>query len=95
MDQNIATLLGISSEGCPRAQLSGLEEWKNGFIAPVTLKVDKFEETFTFSVLFIEDLYRNFDIILGQQDFFLNFDVTFQKSKNLFYLQRVSSSSPG
>lgn len=92
MDQSIAMLLGVSAEGREKGQLSGLEEWKDGFIAPVTLKVDKFDETFTFSVLFIEDLHRNFDILLGQQDFFRNFDVTFRKSKNLFYLQRVSSS---
>lgn len=94
MDLSIAVLLGISSEGKPEGQLFGLEEWKKGFLAPVTLKFDKFEEFFTFSVLFVEDLHRNFEIILGQHDFFMNFDVTFQKSKNLFYLQRVPSLFP-
>ena len=92
MDRSIAILLDIDAEGAPRGQLSGLEEWKEGFIAPVSLRVDKFDDVFTFEVLFIEDLHRNFDIILGQQDFFRNFDVTFRKSKKLFYLQRASNS---
>lgn len=95
MDRSIAMLLGIRPEGRERGQLSGLEEWKEGFIAPVFLQVTGFDEIFTFSVLFIEDLHRNFDILLGQQDFFFNFDVTFRKSKNLFYLQRVSSADYG
>lgn len=93
MDLSIATLLGISSEGRKKGQLFGLESWKEGFLAPATLRFDKFDQVFTFDVLFIEDLHRNFDIILGQQDFFFNFDVTFKKSKNTFYLERSPSAS--
>lgn len=90
MDQSIALLLGISSTGRETGKISGIEEWRAGFIAPVSLKIEKFrEETFNFNVLFIEDLSRNFDIILGQHDFFRNFDVTFKKSQNLMYLQRA------
>lgn len=90
MDKSIATLLDISPDGRSTGSISGIEEWKPGFIAPVSLKVDKFpNDTFNFDVLFIQDLSRNFDVILGQLDFFQNFDVTFKKSQDTFYLQRV------
>lgn len=89
MDKSIALLLGIELAERPTGKLSGLGEWREGSITPVSLQIDRFGETFTFSVLFVEDLQRNFDIILGQQDFFFNFDITFQKSKNMFYLDRV------
>ena len=87
MDIAIAELLGIILEDCTPAQLSGVGESKSGFIAPISLKIDKFpNKTFNFDVIFVENLSSNFEIILGQQDFFRNFDVTFQKSKNIFYL---------
>ncbi len=88
MDLNIARLLEIGSENRQLGELSGLESWKTGFLAPVSLRVDKFEQVFNFTVLFIEDLGKNFDIILGQDDFFKNFDVTFKKSEHRFYLQQ-------
>lgn len=90
MDNAIAELLGISSENRKSAQLSGVGESKEGFIAPVSLRVEKFpDRVYNFEVIFVENLSNNFEIILGQQDFFLNFDITFQKSKNTFYLTPV------
>lgn len=89
MDEKIAQLLGIDSSGYPKAHLSGIEEWREGFIAPVSLQIERFEEVFSFQVLFIEDLGKNFDIILGQQDFFRNFNVSFERHHNLFFLERV------
>lgn len=91
MDLSIAVLLDIDSRGREMGRLAGLEQWKEGFIAPVSLTVHGFEHVFHFNVLFIEDVHRNFDILLGQQDFFLNFEVTFKKSENAFYLQRSPS----
>lgn len=91
MDKKIANLLQIRTENRVTGKLSGIGEWKEGFIAPVSLKIEKFSErTFNFEVLIIENLSDTFDIILGQQDFFLNFDVTFKKSKNSFLLQPVT-----
>ena len=91
MTNVIAELLGIKSEGRMTAILSGVGESKSGFIAPVSLKVDKFpSKIFNFEVIFVENLSNNFEIILGQQDFFLNFEVTFQKSKNIFYLSSAT-----
>ena len=91
MDKTIAELLDIKTENRVTGKLSGIGAWKQGFIAPVSLKIAKFpDKTFNFEVLFIENLSDNFDVILGQQDFFRNFDVTFQKSRNIFHLQLVS-----
>lgn len=89
MDDSIAELLGISSEGCATGRLSGLDEWKEGFLAPVSLKIEGFDHVFNFTVLFTEDLNKNFDIILGQCDFFRNFNVIFKKVENAFYLDLV------
>lgn len=90
MDQSIAELLEISPKGRRRGQLSGVGSAKDGFIAPVSLKIDKFpDDTFNFRVLFVENLSKNFEIILGQHDFFLNFTVTFKKAESLFYLERL------
>jgi Aspartyl protease len=90
MDTVIAELLGIESTNRVSATLSGVGDSKKGFIAPVSLKVDKFQhKTFNFEVIFVENLSNNFEIILGQQDFFQNFNVTFKKSEKLFYLELV------
>ncbi len=90
MDRVIAELLGITRSSHISATLSGVGESREGFIAPVSLKVDKFpDEIFNFDVIFVENLSNNFDIILGQQDFFRNFTVTFKRKENLFYLERV------
>ncbi len=86
MDKVIADLLEINEEGQDSAELSALGKITHGFLAPVSLQFEGFPDVFNFTVLFVENLSQNFDIILGQQDFFNNFDVTFKKSKNLFYL---------
>lgn len=88
MDMSIAKVLGITSEGKQKGTLSALGTDTEGFISSVPLKFEKFDETFHFGVLFVEGLSKNFDIILGQQDFFFNFDVTFKKAENGFYLTR-------
>ncbi len=90
LDKSIAELLGISSLGRREGKLSGIGEWRLGFIAPVSLKINGFlDKVFDFEVLFVEDVGENFDIILGQQDFFRNFNVTFKRKQNLFYLERA------
>ena len=85
MDQSIASLLGI--ENGTKAQVSALGAETEGFFANVSLKIDKFETAFSFRVLFVENLSHNFDIILGQEDFFQNFEVIFKKKQNKFYLK--------
>ena len=95
MDQSIAALLDISSAEREHGILSGLESWKEGFIAPVSLEFEGFDEVFNFRVLFIEDLHRNFEIILGQQDFFNTFIVRFEKHRDLFFLDRAPTEDEG
>lgn len=91
MDKTIAQLLMISADNRDPGHLSGIGNWKPGFIAPISLKIPEFpERTFNFNVLFIENLSENFEIILGQHDFFLNFNVIFKRSKKTFHLELVS-----
>ena len=87
MNMAIAELLEIRSDGENNGRISTLGIESEGFLAPVSIKIAGFNKTFTFRVLFVENLSQNFDIILGQQDFFLNFDVTFKKQDNVFYLE--------
>lgn len=91
MDQTIAVLLGIDADGKQTGKASTLGSVTNGFLASVSLKIDGFSNAFTFNVLFVENLSNNFEIILGQQDFFQNFDVTFVKSSNQFYLKLANA----
>ena len=86
MDRVIADLLEINEKGHDSGELSTLGKTTNGFLAPVSLQFDGFSNVFNFTVLFVENLSQNFDIILGQQDFFHNFEVIFKKSENIFYL---------
>jgi Aspartyl protease len=91
MDSAIAELLGIDSKNRTSAQISGVGEAKDGFVAPVSLRVEKFpDRVYNFEVIFAENLSNNFEIILGQQDFFRNFDVMFKKSEDSFYITPVT-----
>ncbi|MGE5541227.1 MAG: hypothetical protein ACM3TU_03005 [Bacillota bacterium] len=89
MDSGIGTLLGLNPENYPTGRLSGIEDWKEGYVAPISFRIDGFDDMFTFRVLFIEGVGKNFDILLGQQDFFRNFRVVFERSEKRFSLERV------
>ena len=91
IDKTIADLLGIHYSTRDIARASALGTETEEFLAPVSLKIDRFDRVFNFKVLFVENLSHNFEIILGQQDFFQNFDVTFKKSQNKFYLQSINN----
>lgn len=84
MDSEVATILGIKSEGRPKGMALAVGGGKEGFIAEVTITVPEFEESITTGVMFVEKL--TFDVILGQDDFFRRFLVKFEKNKNNFYL---------
>jgi hypothetical protein len=90
MDSVIAELLGLATDDRTPATVSGVGQSQIGFIAPVSIKVERFpDKVFNFEVIFVESLSNNFDIILGQQDFFANFNVTFKRSQNIFFLELV------
>lgn len=84
VDGSIASLLGVSDTGRQRARVAAFASQKDAFLAPVTLTVPGFNETIHSTVLFVDD--PQFDMILGQDDFFRRFLVKFEKSKNRFYL---------
>jgi hypothetical protein len=68
----------------PRATVSTFSGDKDAFLGPVTIAVPGFDEIIKTTVLFAED--AEFDMILGQDDFFRRFLVKFEKAKNKFYL---------
>ncbi len=91
MDREIADVLGISAEGKPPVTVSGVSGEKQGFISPVSVRIEGFDELLTFNVIFIDE--PSFDVIFGQQDFFRNFDVRFEHSRERFFLKSNTLSA--
>lgn len=86
MDAEMATILGIELSSLERASAFGIgEDTHKAFLGEVTLQVPEFEEKIVCNVLFVEKL--GFQVILGQQDFFRRFVVSFEKHKNTFSLE--------
>ncbi len=89
MDTEIAQLLGIDPKGCDKGMIGGVGGDRPGFLHAVGIQIEGFESVLDFRVLFVDDLHSNFDVILGQQDFFRNFNVNFERSKGVFSLEHV------
>jgi hypothetical protein len=84
LDVELAERLGIVRDGRELATIYAFAGQKTAFLAPVSIAVPGFDEVIDTTVLFAED--PEFDMILGQDDFFRRFLVKFEKSKNKFYL---------
>ena len=85
MDSEIAVVLGIDSKGCQTGIASGVGGQKKGFLSKVKIQVPEFKKVITTTVLFVNDL--SFPAILGQDDFFRNFHVCFDRSAKEFRLK--------
>lgn len=88
MSAEIAQLVGISAANKTRAVASGFGD-KEGFVAQVNIIVPEFPSVrVTTNVLFVDGVSGDFpfDILLGQEDFFRQFLITFEKRKNRFFL---------
>ncbi len=86
MDMEIAEALGIKIPEHLPITVSGVSGSKRGFSSPVSFKVEGFDDVFTFTVIFVSE--PSFDIVLGQQDFFRNFDIEFLRNEGIFRLKR-------
>ena len=85
MDLEIANILEIDLGKSKKVTASGLGSTKPGFLAKLNIQVDQFDESMTFTVIFVEGL--GFDAILGQDDFFRHFHVRFEREAKMFYLR--------
>lgn len=86
MDVEIAEYLEIDPNACQKTRMSGVTGEAEGFVAKVHLKVEQFEETIPVDVVFIKELKTG--ILLGQKGFFDYFTIIFDKSNNIFKLER-------
>lgn len=84
VDLNLAERLGISPEGHKRAVITAFATEREAFLAPVVIAVPGYGDALRTTVLCAPD--PEFEIILGQDDFFRRFFVKFEKAKNKFYL---------
>jgi hypothetical protein len=85
----IAKMLEISGEGCPRKPVSGIVGSTEGFVKEVSLNVKYFEGKITIPVLFVEGLRAG--ILLGHRGFFENYRVKFQADQNIFEITKAPS----
>jgi hypothetical protein len=85
MDSEVAKVLGIDPTSCKKGTASGVGGEKPGFLGKVRIKVPGFKRGMTTTVLFIDGL--SFPVILGQDDFFRNFLVRFDRRKQVFSLK--------
>jgi hypothetical protein len=82
MDRQIADLLGIQEAAGRKAKVGGIGGIElEGFIHNISFKVEGFGDIFTFGVFFLNKPSDNFEIVLGQNDFFRNFKITFERGK--------------
>lgn len=86
MDEDIAHVLDIDLQTCPRVQLSGVAGDSVGHVATVSVTIERMAGSMPMEVVFIKDLRTG--ILLGQKDFFSYFTVVFEKQKNRFGLER-------
>lgn len=84
-DAELANGLGIDISKHPTGVVSGVGGERAAFVAPVRIAIDRFGEAFTCRAVFVQNL--PIPGLLGQDDFFRNFDVRFEKRVNKFYLK--------
>lgn len=89
IDMKVALFLGIEFDEKKTSRVWGAgdkdNEAKKAYRHTVTIEIPGFSETIISEVLFVEDL--EFEIILGQQDFFKRFFVRFEEVNRKFYLK--------
>lgn len=89
MSTQVAQLIGISPVGKESVNVLSFGDSKPGFIAQVRIIVPAFpKEVITTNVIFSDSVSDGvpYDILLGQEDFFRNFLIRFEKHKNKFFL---------
>ena len=88
MRADIAEVLDIDKSKCNITKVGGISGPPvDCFVCDVNIKVEHFDEPFTASVLFVPNL--NVNVLLGQDDFFKNFRVKFEKDHNTFEISRA------
>lgn len=88
VNYEIADFLGINPEGGEKVSTVGISgRPTEGYMLPVTISVIGGGEPFRASVIFVKDLPVS--VLLGQENFFEKFNIRFEKSKGVFYIERV------
>lgn len=89
IDASLAPVLGVNLAEGKKVKLWGAgdkdQEYKIAYLHKVTIEVPGFQETINTKVLFADNL--EFEVILGQQDFFHRFYVRFEYHRKKFYLK--------
>jgi hypothetical protein len=87
VNAEIAQQLGIDITKCQKIPNTGIGGVKEGYLSELAIKVKDFGEEFRSKVILMEGL--PYSVLLGQDNFFENFDIKFEKRNNTFELRRV------
>ena len=89
VNYEIAEFLGIDPEkDGEKTTTTGISgQAGEGYMYPVTLGVVDAGDSFRASVVFVRNLPMA--VLLGQENFFEKFNVRFEKSKGVFFIERV------
>jgi hypothetical protein len=86
MDSDIARYLGIDLDKCTIIKNKGVNSVSDGRLSRANLKIKDMGNKFDSPVIFMEKLPCA--VLLGQDNFFDNFDVKFEKRNGTFELKR-------
>ena len=90
---DIARILGIDRNDCPKKPVTGISAETEGFVKEVDLYVRHFREKITIPVLFVDDLRTA--VLLGHEGFFESYRVKFQADQSVLEVSRSPSKQYG
>lgn len=90
---DIATILGIDRNACPKKPVTGISGETEGFVKEIDLSVKHFREPITIPILFVDNLRTA--LLLGHEGFFESYRIKFQADQNVFEVSRSPSKEYG
>ena len=85
-DLSLAEVLGVNLETCLPVPVEGVGGKVQGHMTTIGFNVEGFD-SFNGNVIFVENLPVS--VLLGQQNFFDNFNIHFKKSEYKFILEKA------
>jgi len=93
MDFDIAQFLEIDLSKCREVNLGGITGKGVGYVSDIAIVVERFTKEIAVPVVFTKEL--NTGILLGQEGFFDNYKVTFDKRHTMFSLEENKNATIG
>lgn len=86
LNTEMAELLGVDLGACRIITAAGIGGGSKGYLADIQVHLPDFDFSFNTPTVFTDTASQ---FLLGQSDFFLHFNVLFERAKGVFKLSRV------